>query len=621
MGKPFEKELERLSNTYSWALSVEITLLEEYIENLLKNNLLIVGSGGSFSSCSFAELLYQMSGGFAKAITPLNLLYADKILRNANLLFLSAGGRNKDIINAFNNSIEYEPKSIFSLCMREKTKLGLISKKYSVSETLELKLPSGKDGFLATNSLLAYFVVLARAFKVSLKEFPVSNMDIGIKNFIQKINQNATISVLFGGWGMPVAVDLESKFTEAALGNLHYADYRNFGHGRHHWFAKHSDNSAIVALVTPEEEAIAEKTLSLLPKNIHKVILKTECTGPSASIELLIKSFYFVNEIGKAKKIDPGRPGVPDYGSKLYHINYNSYYDKKKSKFKKDKEIAILRKASVNSLDDLTELEIEFWSKAYDSFIKKLNKAKFGAVVFDYDGTLCSGKKVERFGVPCKEIQSELIKLLEKNILIGIATGRGKSVRESFSKFIPKDFHDNVIIGFYNGGIIAPLSDLSAPDISPETAPELLEVMQVLKKDKYLAEKLSIEPRPKQLTIDILDKKININDIINVIVTANIPNIKVVESSHSLDIILKSVSKLNLVRYIENILSKGQKDILCIGDRGKWPGNDYELLSEQYSLSVDEVSKSTSNCWNIVDYSQKNIQATLISLQLINRSL
>ena len=43
--------------------------------------------------------------------------------------------------------------------------------------------------------------------------------------------------------------DLESKFTEAALGHLQIADYRNFAHGRHHWLAKRSETSAILAFI------------------------------------------------------------------------------------------------------------------------------------------------------------------------------------------------------------------------------------------------------------------------------------------------------------------------------------------------------------------------------------
>ena len=40
-------------------------------------------------------------------------------------------------------------------------------------------------------------------------------------------------------------------------------------------------------------------------------------------------------------------------------------------------------------------------------------------------------------------------------------------------------------------------------------------------------------------------------------------------------------------------------EILCIGDSGDEFGNDYELLDSSFSLSVNHVSMSLSNCWNI----------------------
>lgn len=627
MGRPFEKELGNLEKTYNWSLNANISPFENFIENSLDRNMLIVGSGGSLSACYLAEQLHELCGSMSKHITPLELLYSRKIIRSSNVLFISAGGRNKDILSAFNTSIEEEPKAIFGLCMREKTKLSLEAKKYSISEVLELKLPSGKDGFLATNSLLAYFVVLVRAYQRFFENtFPKKiildkNYLDNINDFVSKINPETTISVLYGGWGTSVAVDLESKFTESALGNLHTADYRNFGHGRHHWFAKRGKNSAIVALVTPKEKQIAEKTLSLLPSTINKLIIDSNETSPIASIELLMKSFYFINQIGKMNKIDPGRPGVPSYGSRLYHINLNTFYAKnKKSKFTKQKEFAIKRKANINDLSQLSESDLRIWSDAYDNFIKNLNQAKFGGIVFDYDGTLCSGNKEERFNKPCNEIDNELLKLLKNDILIGIATGRGKSVREALQKSIPQKYWNKVVIGYYNGSDIGLLNDNKCPDKTREMNPSLIEIKNLLEKDKLLSRKIKTDPRPDQLTVDIIDKSINIYIIIDFITRANIKNIKVVESSHSLDIITQNVSKLNLVNYCRNVLKEQAKDvnILCIGDRGRWPGNDYQLLNETFSLSVDEVSQNLRTCWNLVKEGNKNVIGILEYLRKLN---
>lgn len=34
-------------------------------------------------------------------------------------------------------------------------------------------------------------------------------------------------------------------------------------------------------------------------------------------------------------------------------------------------------------------------------------------------------------------------------------------------------------------------------------------------------------------------------------------------------------------------------------DSGQWPGNDFELLSSNNSLSVDSVSSLYETCWNM----------------------
>ena len=72
----------------------------------------IVGSGGSFSACAYAADLLTAEGIFAKAITPLELFYAKATIRKSNLIFISASGRNTDILFAFKKAIESEPVSI-----------------------------------------------------------------------------------------------------------------------------------------------------------------------------------------------------------------------------------------------------------------------------------------------------------------------------------------------------------------------------------------------------------------------------------------------------------------------------------------------------------------------------
>jgi len=80
--------------------------------------------------------------------------------------------------------------------------------------------------------------------------------------------------------------------------------------------------------------------------------------------------------------------------------------------------------------------------------------------------------------------------------------------------------------------------------------------------------------------------------------------IRVWRSSHSMDIVV--YRKVNKLRVIEN-----PEHTLCIGDYGTVEGNDYELLTSKYSLSVDRVSKNAASCWNIAPSGMKGQDATL----------
>jgi len=51
--------------------------------------------------------------------------------------------------------------------------------------------------------------------------------------------------------------------------------------------------------------------------------------------------------------------------------------------------------------------------------------------------------------------------------------------------------------------------------------------------------------------------------------------------------------------------------VIRIGDRGMWPGNDFDLLSDRLGLSVDEVSRDPDHCWNLSPAGVLGPQATL----------
>jgi hydroxymethylpyrimidine pyrophosphatase-like HAD family hydrolase len=612
MGKPFKSELSKLSSTQDWAENLDLDKLQKDISKI-DSPVYFVGSGGSLSACFYGASLMEERGVFAEALTPLELYSKKNIISKAFIIFISASGKNSDILFAFKTAIKFEAKQIISICMQSESKLAALSNKYTISKIHEFELPVGKDGFLATNSLVSYFIILKRLFghKKGNKSNKI-NLD-DTTNFYKALKPFTSITVLYNGWSKSVAYDIESKSVEAALYPILLSDYRNFGHGRHHWFAKKSDSAAIIALSTPEDNFLAEKTLNALPDSVPKLLLHTKKRGALGTVELLIKSFYLIDNFGDNLGIDPGRPGVPEFGRKLYNLKYATALIKTELSLNLSlrAKSAIARKCK-KTLSSLNDKELKAWGKSYSAFIQQLNNADYGAVVFDYDGTLCSAER--KYIGPDKSMSLKLIEILENGFYMGVVTGRGKSVRIDLQKIIPKRHWNKVIIGYYNGSEIALLSENEEPNITKETHISLRKLMPILKKHEDL--KIDCTLRPNQLTIETTDDNnfLNIKEnVLRIIKSSDHFNVQVLESSHSMDIIPVNISKTDILNPIKSLLEKNglSTDLLCIGDRGKFPGNDYRLLDTPYSLSVYEVNNNKKTCWNLASLGVTHTDATL----------
>lgn len=615
MGKPFKEELKIISKTIRWAEQQDVTYLTRFLfaENK-QTPLVCIGSGGSLSACHYVVQLYQQRNGvLAKAMTPLQLMYSGKeIIRSCKLLFLSASGKNKDILNAIKYGVKYNEIGMMSLTLRKNNPTEELLEQYPKVLRWCEDIPSKKDGFLATNSLIATFTLLCKAAtsKFQYSSFNLCDQKPGTWNF--KLDSIQNFIVLFGSLGEPVAWDIESKLTEAALGSALLSDYRNFGHGRHHWFAKNGETSCIVALVTPIERELAYKTIDFLPKDVPVVYIETELETPAASVELLIKSFHFVNELGMARGIDPGRPGVPSYGRLLYNMNYYKLTNRILPT-EKTINVAVRRKLGV-----ATERDVPLWEYYRDAckrFVQRLNRGKYTTIAFDYDGTLSPQDHISRYtDCLCDEIKNALQGLLECGVEIRVATGRGKSVGNSFKNTFDQKYWPQIKVGYYNGACLLPLGEEKKLEEWKNMAldPELKALEDEFKKRlpaQYVNYKF--EERNRQLSIEgdmSLEESQTVYDICHEIIwNKTLKNIRVWRSSHSMDIVVyREVSKLRVI--------EDPECTLCIGDYGTVEGNDYEMLTSKYSLSVDRVSMNAESCWNIVPSGMKGIDATLYYL-------
>ena len=575
--------------------------------------LVCIGSGGSLSACHYAVQLYQQRNGvLAKAMTPLQLMYAGReIIRSCKLLFLSASGKNKDILNAIKYGLKYNEAGMMSLTLRKNNPIEVLLEQSPKVLCWCEDIPSEKDGFLATNSLLATFTLLCKAagFTIHNSSF---NYDLKPETSNLKLEVLQNFIVLYGSAGEPVAWDIESKLTEAALGSVLLSDYRNFGHGRHNWFDKRGKNSGIIALVTPIERELAHKTIDCLPKDVPVIYISTELETPKASIDMLLKAFRFVNDLGEARGIDPGRPGIPGYGRVLYNLDYFKLTNRILPN-EQTLDVSVLRKLGIASRDNVPLWE--YYSEACQRFVRLLNRGKFTTLAFDYDGTLSASDHTSRYtnGL-CTKIKDALLPILENGAKIVVATGRGKSVGESLMHTIEKKYWPQIKVGYYNGACLlalgdeAKLEEWKSQPFDSELKMLSDELFRRLPADFI---KYELSPRNQQLSIEKVktasDAEVLYATCREIIWDKMLKGIRLWRSSHSMDIVVyHEVSKLNVL--------EDSAHTLCIGDYGTIEGNDYELLTSKYSLSVDRVSKSADSCWNIAPSGMNGIDATLYYL-------
>ncbi|MGR4866725.1 HAD hydrolase family protein [Caulobacter sp. LARHSG274] len=539
---------------------------------------------------------------------------------------LSAGGGNVDILAAFKSLVAREPRQLGVLCGRAGSPLTELAQAHAYVDLLLFDPPAGKDGFLATNSLVAFIALLTRAYLAEFDQHGATWAATAeeLRPFLDEKSETVarwqeataplwsrpTTLVLHGASSRIGAIDLESKFTEAALGNLQLADYRNFAHGRHHWLAKRGSETAILAFLTDEDRTLAERTLALVPSDIPLARIDLPGPSPAAALGSLVGALRITGWAGEARGIDPGRPGVPLFGRKLYNLPLGRQGTGRVANLSDTAAAAITRKSGLSISVLSGDHQLEYWQPALKRFEARLRKAQFAGVVLDYDGTLVDARR--RFFTPIPEIVAELSRLSEAGAQIAIATGRGGSVRRDLQAVLPERLWPNFLVGYYNGAEIAALDVDDAPDATSSVCEALVPLAAALRAQPELALSADQTDRPYQITLEArrpLPENRLWDLAKQVIIMTGDQGARVTRSSHSVDIVAPGVSKRSVLDRLRAVSGPGP--YLTIGDRGRWPGNDYELLHEAHALSVDEVSLNPETCWNLAPPGQRGIEVTL----------
>ena len=555
LGKPYAQELARLAETISQVAQTDHSRLVELVCNLADQNLVAVGSGGSFSAALFASALHEaLTGRIAKAVTPLELAHRT-VTRNTAALLVSARGSNSDILSSFETATSRGYSSVSAICAAMNSPLrtrfgGEVSERY-----FEFSPSVARDGFLATNSLIATVSFLSyayhRAAGCGLPDmsgigmppiwYLTSDLD---RVVLESVLRRQTIFVLYSGWSAAAAHDIESKFSEAALGHVVLADFRSFAHGRHYWISSRDASSAIIALSDPGSKVICEATLKLLPKSVPAFRLATERTGPAGGIDLLARALFLVGVSGQVTGADPGRPSVATFGRELYALRPRIV--------RRPSVEAVWAAKKTMALGRIGQGVERIVSEALSQYLNRLSSVALCGVVVDYDGTLVTS--AERESGPRHSILEALVRLADAGAMIGIATGRGPSVYRALRKALPPGTWQSVILGMYNGASIQHLGQaLTHPHGSPS---EGVAAAEKLLKPHMQRLGIPMEIRPAQITLTP-PSPVHINELRQYVAAQlepAVPGLKVWSSSHSIDVTNAETTKLRVVHAVREQL-------------------------------------------------------------------
>lgn len=569
------KELCGLPDVYRTALMHDNSTFGNVLSDLMQQVAVFSGSGGALAVAELAAQLHrQVSGRPARVSTPLGLA-AEVGERDAAAVLFSAGGRNPDTRLAARAARLAGFRPVVVVSCRSSSELPPALLRYVDNA---VKIPSPKDGFLATSSVIAMAVSIARAFGFELP--PELKFESGIAREPLRVR-----TVIVGGALQRAAmVDLDTRLAETGLSASQTADLRNFAHGRHVGLSRNSESTTVVVFSDPSSEALANRTVEILPVGTDVRRLHSTLSYPASAIELFGHSMHVVDATGSVQGVDPARPGVEKFGRELYRLSAG-------------KSISMARLDPVERKLAAAGLHRGHFDKArhlLQEWLAAIRDVSIAGLVLDYDGTCCATDR--RSEGPDPHVGEKLRELIEQGLPVAFASGRGQSLVTDTQEWIPKEYWATTWVGLYNGAQIGTLEKPPEEECVGHSA--LQEACARLKAEEWGPE-FEVEHRSNLVSLRSEGEFSGVQLLPSVsAILERYPrlNLKVMASGHTVDVVLPETSKSAVV---ELLLGLGLHEIMAIGDQGQRDGNDYELLAATpWSLSVDRVSADLSRCWN-----------------------
>lgn len=622
----FSEKLDTLLTTAELIASADMGALADALRQGRCRPAVAIGSGGSAIAAQyFARCRETLFEATTQVVTPAEFVLGNDDLAQCDVWLFSAGADNADSIASV---VAARARGAAHIHLLTRNADGLAARAVAadlINRVTILPVAETKDGFLATHSLVASVLALLLASDLAsanplgeaIRAAMVNNVRErlsrstrqAVQAQLANVQSDDVLLLIADPQLRAVAELIETSAWEAALCPVQRTDLRNFAHGRHTWLHHRGDRTVIFALVSDYGRDIWEGANALLPEALRRHVFDFGSAGRFSTAIGIVEGLVIVEAIGAATGIDPGKPGIGEFGRKLYDEDCLLSLSLQLNPAVRHKRAAAFERDNVG--DDRTCILTACLARR-----ESLAQARVGAIIFDYDGTIISDD--ERFGQPRSEIVDQLIRLDALGVRIAIATGRGGSGGKALRGVLPVVMHARVLIGYYNGAYIQPLNvDIEVE--RPTTDPHLAQSFAWLESHPELFSG-AFGGRFSDVQISIkLDNLADYRAFPAAL--ADCPPIasgavRFKRSGHSIDFFSTGTSKLSVVDRVRQALPDDAA-ILCVGDSGGRQGNDNELLSHEHGISVGTVCDRHDGCWTLFGKSLIGPEALLRLLQAL----
>lgn len=623
MGKPYADELDAFALTYAWARKQDVGQLRHFLNRWAGDYATVVGSGGSFSAAAVVALMRELAHHSPTTpVTPLEFVsMLDRLSPRA--LLLSAEGKNRDILSAA-RAAQAADLATAAVTLTRSNPLVELGRESLALRTFSFEMDWVKDGYLATNSLLATVFLFYRAL------FGDRDFDHHVGALMQPARLWARrrelrdwpnlarakrhgVLLLHSARAKAFAIDLESKLAEAALGSAQVTDLRQFAHGRHLQLGANKPLPYVIVATSAIERGLADATLETIPPEVpRQLVVLDGHEEQDLAIAGLIDAMFLVEGLAKGESYDPGQPDVPGFGRAVHALDPQKLLATRPVPTVLDlaarRKIAGRAQRKKPLTDSIRQAGVDY--------AHRLTAARIGGLVCDFDGTLCRAEN--RFGLMDPSHAEQVSLLIKQGLKFAIATGRGDSLHQALRRSIDASLHDQIHIGYYSGSLVIRLDEeFVAPPANPAFEPlwqwlkdaarvEPLAPLDQLARGGQFSVRLSGPEECAQLRaairiwLDEHDRR----------------HWRVFCSGHSVDVLDADTSKRGVLEHLAKTYGLDPAtQILRLGDCGQEDGNDHELLRDGLSLSCDRVSADLMACWNFGAAGSNQAEVTMAYLR------